>query len=382
VTLDIYSHDIRPLQYEIRLHLCQLTQVQGDKRHVKAENPDLSVQPFRCYDLRVLRDASQHPTLTVEREAGGAFARKDVCRLLQIENRQLRTWERQKLIPELAVYKFRDLLKLKRLIKLRSEHVHPGQIRKAMQSLEAYLKDSPDLSEDVQVYKDGRRVRIKIGKQKMEPASGQLLFDFDQEELSKLLHLPTSQKNAIKIAERLKNKLEADQWFERGLELEQTGAPYEQIIAAYQRAAELDPKSAGALVNLGTVFFNGHAWSDAEQQYLKAIEIDPAYALAHFNLGNLYDEQNDSENALIHYLEALRLNPHYADVHYNLALLYQGLRDIMSSLRHWRAYLKLDSTTAWAQIARRELKKLEAATVLPGSRPPQAGMYLVKSAKV
>jgi tetratricopeptide (TPR) repeat protein len=330
----------------------------------------------------VLRDASQHPTLTVEREAGGAFARKDVCRLLQIENRQLRSWERQGLIPELAVYRFRDLLKLKRLIKLRSEHVPPGQIRKAMHSLEAYLKDSPDLSEDVQVYKDGRRVRIKIGKQKLEPASGQMLFDFDQEEISKLLHLPASQKNAVKIAERLKNKLEADQWFERGLELEQTGAPYEEIIAAYQKAAELDPKSAGALVNLGTVFFNGHAWADAEQQYLKAIEIDPGYALAHFNLGNLYDEQNDPENALIHYLEALRLNPHYADVHYNLALLYQGLRDIMSSLRHWRAYLKLDSTTAWAQIARRELKKLEAATVLPGSRPAQAGMHLVKSAKV
>jgi tetratricopeptide (TPR) repeat protein len=331
----------------------------------------------------VLRDASQHPTLTVEREAGGAFARKDVCRLLQIENRQLRSWERQKLIPELAVYKFRDLLKLKRLIKLRSENVHPGLIRKAMHSLEAYLKDSPDLGEDVQVYKDGRRVRIKIGKQKLEPTSGQMLFDFDQEEISKLLHLPASHKNAVKIAERLKNKLEADQWFERGLELEQTGAPYEEIITAYQNAAELDPKSAGALVNLGTVFFNGHAWADAETQYKKAIEIDPSYALAHFNLGNLYDEQNDPENALIHYLEALRLNPHYADVHYNLALLYQGLRDIMSSLRHWRAYLKLDSTSAWAQIARRELKKLEASTVLPGSRSSQqAGMHLVKSAKV
>jgi tetratricopeptide (TPR) repeat protein len=251
-----------------------------------------------------------------------------------------------------------------------------------MHSLEVYLKDSPDLGEDVQVYKEGRRVRIKIGKQKLEPFSGQMLFDFDQEEINKLLQLPASQKNSIKIAERLKNKLEADQWFERGLELEQTGAPYEEIIVAYQKAAELDPKSAGALVNLGTVFFNGHAWADAEAQYKKAIEVDPSYALAHFNLGNLYDEQSDPANALIHYLEALRLNPHYADVHYNLALLYQGLRDVMSSLRHWRAYLKLDSTSAWAQIAHRELKKLEAMTVLPGSRPPQTGMHLVKGAKV
>jgi len=320
--------------------------------------------------------------LTVEREAGGAFARKDVCRLLQIENRQLRSWERQQLIPELTVYKFRDLLKLKRLIKLRNEHAHPGLIRKAMQSLETYLKDSPDLSEDVQVYKDGRRVRIKIGKQKLEPGSGQMLFDFDQEEISKLLQLPASQKNAVKIAERLRNKLEADRWFEHGLELEQTGAPYEKIIAAYQQAAQLDPNSAGALVNLGTVFFNGHAWADAEEQYKKAIAVDPSYALAHFNLGNLYDEQNDPASALAHYQEALRLHPNYADAHYNLALLYQGLRDIMSSLRHWRAYLKLDATSTWAEIARRELKKLEAKTVvLPGSRSPHPGMHLVKSGK-
>jgi tetratricopeptide (TPR) repeat protein len=317
----------------------------------------------------------------MEREAGGAFTRKDVCRLLQIENRQLRSWERQQLIPELSVYKFRDLLKLKRLVKLRSEHANPNLVRKAMRSLEEYLKASPDLAEDVQVYKDGRFVRIKIGKHKLEAGSGQMLFDFDQEELSKLLQLPPSVKNAGKIAQRLRNKLEADRWFEHGLELEQTGAAYEVIIEAYQKAAELDPDSAGALVNLGTVFFNGHAWADAEVHYKRAIEVDPSYALAHFNLGNLYDEQNDPASALTHYYEALRLHPNYADAHYNLALLHQGLRDIMGSLRHWRAYLKLDATSAWAQIARRELKKLETMAVVPGKRPADGRMHLVKSGK-
>jgi tetratricopeptide (TPR) repeat protein len=312
----------------------------------------------------------------MEREAGG-FTRKDVCRLLQIENRQLRSWERQKLIPELRVYTFRDLLKLKRLVRLRKEDAHPRLLRLAMLSLDEYLKDSPDLSEDVQVYKDGRRVRIQIGKQRLEPGSGQMLFDFREEEISKLLQLPVSQKNAVNIAARLRDKLEADHWFEHALELEQRGAPYENIIAAYQKASELDPNSAGALVNLGTVFFNGHAWADAENYYRKALEIDPNYALAHFNLGNLYDEQNDPASALNHYHEALRLHPNYADAHYNLALLHQSLRDVMSALRHWRAYLKLDSTSTWAQIARRELKKLESMTVVSPSR----GIELVKSEK-
>lgn len=312
---------------------------------------------------------------------GGCYTRKEVCRLLKIEQRQLKSWERQQLIPELAQYRFSDLLALKKIARLRSENAHPRVIKQAMQALRAWLADSPQLSEDVQVYKDGRRVRVQIGKQKLDPGSGQLLFDFDEIEIKKLLHLPASQKAGASMAQQLRNKIEADRWFERGLELEQTGAPYEQIIEAYQRATQLDPRSAGALVNLGTVFFNGHAWADAEIQYQKALDIDPHYALAHFNLGNLYDERGDTPNALHHYLEALKLCPDYADVHYNLALLYQSQRDAMGALRHWKAFLKLDATSTWSQIARRELARIEAQTVVSGSRSPSPKVLAMKSDK-
>ena len=328
--------------------------------------------------LGVVREGSQHPTPALEREAGGAFTRKEVCRLLKVEPRQLRSWERQRLIPELAQYKFRDLLKLKRLVRLREEKANPRLLKRALDSLEGYIKDSPELSEDVQVYTDGRRVRIKIGRQKLEATSGQLLFDFEEEEISKLLQLPGTRQNATQVAAKLRNKLEADRWFEHALELEQQGAQYELIIAAYEKAAELDPQSAGAEVNLGTVFFNGHAWADAEEHYRKALAIDPDYALAHFNLGNLYDEQGDQTAALEHYREALRIHPNYADVHYNMALLHQSRRDVMGALRHWRAYLKLDPTSTWAQIARRELSKLQAMTVVHGTREIEANLRLVK----
>jgi tetratricopeptide (TPR) repeat protein len=315
----------------------------------------------------VLRESLDHPTPALEREAGGVFSRREACRLLKVDSRQLRSWEKQQLIPELPHYKFTDLLKLKRLVKLRQEKANPQLVRQAMHTLAVYLKDSPDSDADVQVYKEGRRVRIQIGKLRLEAGSGQMLFDFAEEEIVKLFQLPAAQKNS-EIADRLRHKLEADRWFEHALELEQTGAPYEDIISAYQKAVDLDPKSAGALVNLGTVFFNGHAWADAEVQYKKALEVDPDYALAHFNLGNLYDEQDDLSNAEEQYLYALRLHPNYADAHYNLALLYQGMRDVMRAVRHWRAYLKLDSVSSWSQIARRELAKLEALTVVPRRR--------------
>ncbi len=330
--------------------------------------------------ILVLRANSEHPAPELERETGGSYTRQEVCRLLKIDGRQLKTWERQGLIPPTAQYRFSDLLVLKKIAKLRAERAHPRLIRQALDAIRGQLDHLPDLSNDVQVYKDGRRVRIQIGKQKMEPLSGQLLFDFDESEIHKLLQLPLSQKSGGAIAEKLRHKIEADYWFEKGLELEQTGAPYEQIIEAYEKAVELDPHSAGALVNLGTVFFNGHAWADAENRYLRALEIDPHYALAHFNLGNLYDEQGDIANARSHYEEALRMHPSYADAHYNLALLNQSAQDLLGAMRHWRAYLKLDGSSTWANIARRELAKLEALTVVPGNRNSE--LRLVKNGMV
>ncbi len=318
----------------------------------------------------MLRDRSQHSNSLPERETGGSYSRADALRLLKIDNRQLRSWERQQLVPELAHYRFSDLLLLKRIAKLRAEHAPAKLIKQAQHALVRWLKEVPQEHEDVQVYKDGRRVRVQIGKQRLEPVSGQLIFDFAEEEISKLLELPPqARKNGEEITDRLRKKIEADYWFERGLELEQTGGSNERVIEAYQKAAELDPRSAAAVVNLGTVFFHGHAWADAERQYKKALDIDPDYALAHFNLGNLYDEQDDPASALHHYLEALRIHPKYADVHYNLALLYQGSRDTSNAMRHWRAYLKLDGSSEWAQIARRELRNLENAMVLEGKRP-------------
>lgn len=315
----------------------------------------------------MLREHSQHSGLFVETEPSGSYTRKEVCRLLKIEGRQLRTWERQRLIPEIPEYRFADLLALKTIMRLRAEHARPREIRCALDGLRNHLKQAAAPPSDVRVYKDGPRVRVQIGKHKMEPASGQLLFDFTEQEIDKLLQLPRYEK-AGKVAERLQQRLEADRWFERGLELEQRGAAHEEVIEAYQMAAKLDPSSSGALVNLGTAFFNGHAWAAAEEQYKKALELNPNYALAHFNLGNLYDERGDSDSALRHYEQALRLYPAYADAHYNLALLNQGMRNILGAVRHWRAYLKLDGGSTWAVIARRELDKLEAQTVVHGKR--------------
>ena len=196
----------------------------------------------------MLREAEPPPTQPVETDQSARFSRTQVRRILNVTERVLRNWERLQLVPEKDEYHFSDLLLLKTIVRLRAERIPTQRIKRSLLALRERLKDSPDLFSEVRVFSQGHRVRVQVGKQHMEPISGQLLFDFHENEISKLLQLPEAPRNAERAAELLRRRMEADVWFERGLELEQRGAPIEQIIEAYRKASELDPNAAGALV--------------------------------------------------------------------------------------------------------------------------------------
>ncbi|MEO7142554.1 MAG: tetratricopeptide repeat protein [Bryobacteraceae bacterium] len=293
-----------------------------------------------------------------------AYSREAVLRVLGISERQLKAWEAQKLLEPRTSFGFTDMLALRTLVKLRNDKVPAARIRQALTALRQRLAGVSNPLTELKLYADAGRVRVEIDGQRMEPVTGQLLLDYDQSEIRRLLAFP-KQPSGQHI-----RRQEAAHWFEKGLELEQTGAPVEDVIEAYRKAVSLDPHSAGALVNLGTIYFNALNWEEAEKCYLQALQADEKYALAHFNLGNLYDEKRDRAKALHHYRSALSLNANYADAHYNLALLYQSIAQPMGAVRHWTAYLKLDRESNWATIARRELDKLRHAAVVPGVRRP------------
>jgi tetratricopeptide (TPR) repeat protein len=209
---------------------------------------------------------------------------------------------------------------------------------------------------ELRVVSDGGRIAVHLAGQKMEAISGQILFDFDAGELGGIKSFPERRPKVNRMRE-------SEVWFQKGLELEETGAPVEDAVDAYQKVLEINPGAAGALVNLGTIYYRLRKFGEAEKYYLAAIEADPAYPLAQFNLGNLYDEQGRVAEALEYYRRALALNPHYADAHFNLALLCERQGDAMKAVHHWKAYLKLDSSGQWADIARRQLERLRQAVL-------------------
>jgi tetratricopeptide (TPR) repeat protein len=291
-----------------------------------------------------------------------SYSRKALLRVAGIAAGELRKWEKLGLVPRRETYGFRDLLALRTIAELRKHKIPVPEIARAVRGLASKLRHIGDPLTELRLYADGKRIRVEVEGHTLEAGSGQLLFNFDHAELNRMLEFRAPESPA---AER-QRRAAAERWFQRGVELEQSGAPAEQVIAAYQQAIELDPRAAGAMVNLGTLHFHARNWREAERYYKLALEADPDYPLAHFDLANLYDERGDRQRALEHYQAALRLSPNYADAHYNLALLYQGSNQPMRAARHWTIYLKLDPASAWANIARRELAKLRAQHVMPG----------------
>ncbi|MCU1261671.1 MAG: Tetratricopeptide 2 repeat protein [Bryobacterales bacterium] len=289
------------------------------------------------------------------------YSRENVRRMLTVSERQLRSWEKQGLIAGGAVFTFSDIIALRTLLKLREKRVPSRTIGQAIHSLRSKLSHIERPLSELRISSDGGKIAVHLSGQKMEALTGQLLLNFDAAQIAGPMAFPES------TVSRAASWREAEEWFQRGLTLEETGAPAERAIEAYNKALECNPEAAGALVNLGTVYFRSGKLAKAEAFYRKAVAADPQYALAHFNLGNLYDEKGDTARAREHYLAALKLNPKYADAYFNLALVCEQVGDNLKAVSYWNSYLKLDAGSPWAQTARRQLERLKEVTFV-GSR--------------
>jgi tetratricopeptide (TPR) repeat protein len=285
------------------------------------------------------------------------YSRADVRRKFGLSERQLRSWEREGLVSPAETYTFSDLIAFQALLKLRENRIQPRQIGRALASLRKKLTWIKEPLAELSIVSDGKKIAVRVGGQRMEAISGQILFHFDTAALGGLTAFPERKRSVNRMRE-------SEAWFQKGLELEETGAPIAQAIEAYRKVLELNPEAAGALVNLGTIYYRQRKFTEAEKYYRDAIAADPAYPLAQFNLGNLYDEQGRVLDAMDHYRRALQLNPQYADAHFNIALLCERNGEALKAVHHWKCYLKLDGNGQWAEIARRQLDRLRQATVI------------------
>src|SRR6476620_5487169 len=112
---------------------------------------------------------------------------------------------------------------------------------------------------------------------------------------------------------------------------------FAQMAASYSKAA--------------TEFARQKSWDQAIANYRKAIELDPNDPLTHYDLGLALKYKGEARDAADEFQAALRLKPKWADAHYALGASYYDLHDQAAAIRELRTAL----ASAPANVAARRM---------------------------
>jgi len=126
---------------------------------------------------------------------------------------------------------------------------------------------------------------------------------------------------------------------------------YEQAIAEYQRALELDPgpmntNHSDTYRRLGAVYRSNNQLDQALSSYQKAIAANPLDHRNHLGLGALYYQQADYTQALGHLRKTVELAPGEATAHYNVAATYLEMGRFSEAEQELRSSIELQPTAA------------------------------------
>jgi tetratricopeptide (TPR) repeat protein len=188
--------------------------------------------------------------------------------------------------------------------------------------------------------------------------AGQLTFDFRLEaEPAKILHLrrpePPPLAALMDPAPPRTETTSAEREFVHASSLDD-GDPmhFEDALAAYRRALEIDPDLVPAIINLANIHYSRNEIAEAQALYERAISLDHEVFEAHFNLGNIFHDLGRYSDARACYRAALALNPRYADAHFYLAVTLEKNGQSQEARQHWKAYQELAPNGEWVHLAK------------------------------
>lgn len=230
---------------------------------------------------------------------------------------------------------FRDLAVLKMIKRLCADGVPMRRVRRQLLALKKRLNDQP-LSELPLASHHGHVV-VRENHRAWRADTGQMVFDFWTDEHRGQVH-------AIPIRREMPGPIpvagmNADEWFERGVALEETDS--ERAIDAYERSLRLRPDSTETWINLGRLYAESGQTKRASECFAKALTVDPGDATAIYNLGVVSQDAGNDQEAVELYQRALQIDASLAEAHYNLATIFDRNGDARAAIRHINEYRKL-----------------------------------------
>jgi tetratricopeptide (TPR) repeat protein len=103
---------------------------------------------------------------------------------------------------------------------------------------------------------------------------------------------------------------------------------WDEAIAAYYQAIELNPSFFWSYQNLGNALTKLQHWGEAAVIYRRAIEIDSSFFWSYHNLGDALTKLQHWEEAAVIYRRAIEIDSNFFWSHHNLG-------DVLTRLEHW-----------------------------------------------
>jgi tetratricopeptide (TPR) repeat protein len=125
-------------------------------------------------------------------------------------------------------------------------------------------------------------------------------------------------------------------------------AQYQQAIADYDQAIDLNPAYAKAYNNRANAYYELAQYQQAIADYDQAIDLNPSYAEAYNNRGNAYADLGQYEQAIESYTQAIDLKSDYANAYYNRGLAYADLGQYEQAIADYNKAIELNPSYAEA----------------------------------
>jgi tetratricopeptide (TPR) repeat protein len=167
------------------------------------------------------------------------------------------------------------------------------------------------------------------------------------------------------LSQEQKNQQEAYASFQKGIELAGQ-KQFDDAIAAFRTATELNPSFAEAYINLGMLLFQQSKDEEAEKALLKALELKPEESKTKNALGNLYFEKarvlleaDKIDEALEQLKTSYSYNPEYSYTNYLLGYAYSKKGNNEEAVKYFEAFLAKEPNAPQAAQVKDIIEKLK-----------------------
>ena len=180
--------------------------------------------------------------------------------------------------------------------------------------------------------------------------------------------------------------VEAEGGYDRGVEHYGQGE-YEHAITDFTSAIELNPQYAEAYYNRGLAYVGRREYDQAIADYTAAIDLNPQDAEAYRNRGHAYRVEREYDQATADYTAVIDLNPQDAEAYRYRGLAYVGRREYDQAIADYTAAIGLNPQDAEAyryrglahQVQGEYDQVIRDYTAVIGLNPQDANAYLVRS---